>query len=102
MADNTLAIRFSDENYSTRSEVASALGTNLIEPIWNDILQYRKAFRRQISVFDITKVPFTITYVPKLLEKIETLEKSVSEYIVSFGGLKDGSVSQLLEIVRVI
>ena len=94
MADNTLAIRFSDEKYSTRAEVASALGTNLIEPIWNDILKYRKAFRRQISVFDITKVPFTITYVPKLLEKIETLEKSVSEYIVSFGGLKDGSVSQ--------
>lgn len=94
MADNTLAIRFSDENYSTRPEVATALGTNLIEPIWNEILLYRKQFRRQISVFDITKVPFTVTYVPRLLENIETLEKSVSEYIVSFGGLNDGSVAK--------
>ena len=94
MADNTLAIRFSDENYSTRSEVASALGTNLIEPIWNDILLYRKQFRRQISVFDITKVPYTITYVPKILEKIESLEKTISEYIVNFGGLSEGSVAK--------
>ena len=94
MADNTLAIRFSDENYSTRPEVAAALGTNLIEPIWNDILLYRKQFRKQINVFDITKVPFTITYVPKLLEKIESLEKTISEYIVSFGGLSEGSVAK--------
>ena len=94
MADNTLAIRFSDEKYSTRAEVASALGTNLIEPFWNNILLYRKQFRRQINVFDITKVPFTITYVPKLLERIESLEEKVSEYIVSFGGLQEGSVSK--------
>lgn len=94
MADNTLAIRFSDENYSTRPEVAEALGTNLIEPIWNDILLYRKQFRKQINVFDITKVPFTITYVPKLAERIESLEEAISEYIVSFGGLNDGSVAK--------
>ena len=94
MADNTLAIRFSDENYSTRPEVAEALGTNLIEPIWNEILLYRKQYRKQINVFDITKVPFTITYVPKLAERIESLEEAISEYIVSFGGLNDGSVAK--------
>lgn len=94
MADNTLAIRFSDEKYSTRPEVATALGTNLIEPIWNSILLYRKTYRRQINVFDITKVPFTVTYVPKISEKIEDLEKKISEYIVTFGGLQDGSLSK--------
>lgn len=94
MADNTLAIRFSDENYSTRPEVAEALGTNLIEPIWNEILLYRKQYRKQINVFDITKVPFTITYVPKITERIESLEEAISEYIVSFGGLNDGSVAK--------
>lgn len=94
MADNTLAIRFSDEKYSTRPEVASALGTNLIEPIWNTILLYRKTYRRQINVFDITKVPFTVTYVPSISEKIEALEESISKYIVDFGGLVDGSLSK--------
>ena len=94
MADNTLAIRFTDENYSTRSEVMNALGTNLIEPIWNTILLYRKQYRRQINVFDITKVPFTITYVPTILERIERLEENISQYIVDFGGLAEGSVSK--------
>ena len=94
MADNTLAIRFSDENYSTRPEVANALGTNLIEPIWNNILLYRKQYRKQINVYDITKVPFTITYVPKLVERIENVEQDISEYIVSFGGLNDGSITK--------
>ena len=94
MADNTLAIRFSDEKYCTRPEVASALGTNLIEPIWNEILLYRKQFRRQLNVFDIMKVPFTIAYVPSLCEKIERCEEAISEYIVNFGGLQDGSISK--------
>jgi len=94
MADNTLAIRFSDEKYCTRPEVASALGTNLIEPIWNEILLYRKQFRRQLNVFDIMKVPFTIAYVPSLNERIEKCEEAISEYIVNFGGLQDGSISK--------
>ena len=94
MADNSLAIRFSDDKYCTRSEVAEALGTNLIEPIWNSILLFRKTYRRQINLFDITKVPFSITFMPQIMKKIEEIEKSVSEYIVSFGGLQDGSVSK--------
>ena len=94
MADNTLAIRFSDEKYSTRPEVANALGTNLIEPIWNTILLYRKQYRKQLRVFDITKVPFTICFVPKIVSNIESLEERVSEYIVTFGGLNDGSVAK--------
>ncbi len=94
MADNSLAIRFSEEKYCTRAEVAEALGTNLIEPIWDSILLYRKQFRRQIILFDITKVPFSITYMPQIMKNIESVEESVSEYIVSFGGLQDGSVSK--------
>lgn len=94
MADNTLAIRFSDENYCTRSEVAQALGTNLIEPIWNSIVLYRKQYRKQLNLFDITKVPFTIAYMPNILKRIEGVEQNISEYIVSFGGLQDGSVAK--------
>ena len=94
MADNTLPIRFSEESYSTRAEVAESLGTNLIEPIWVTILSYRKQYRKQLNLFDITKVPFTIAYMPKIVEKIEALEESISQYIVNFGGLQPGSVSQ--------
>lgn len=94
MADNTLAIRFSEEKYSTRSEVAEALGTNLIEPIWNTIILYRKQYRKQLSLFDITKVPFTIAYMPGMLKKVEEIEEKISEYIVTFGGLQEGSVAK--------
>ena len=94
MADNSLEYRFSEENYCTRPEVANALGTNLIEPIWNQIILYRKQYRKQINVYDISKVPFTIAYVPTILDRIEKLEEKISEYIVSFGGLQDGSVAK--------
>ena len=94
MADNTLAIRFSEEKYSTRSEVAEALGTNLIEPIWNTIILYRKQYRRQVNLFDITKVPFTIAYMPGIMKRIDELEEKISEYIVTFGGLQEGSVAK--------
>ena len=94
MADNTLAIRFSDENYSTRTEVSKALDTSLIDKIWEDILLYRKQFRKQINLVDITKVPYTITYLPSLIEKIEKVEEQISEYIVAFGGLDEGKVGR--------
>ena len=94
MADNTLAIRFSDEKYCTRPEVAEALGTNLIEPIWNSIVLFRKQYRKQLKLFDITKVPFTIAFMPNILKRIEGVEQSISEYIVSFGGLQDGSLAK--------
>ena len=94
MAEKTLEFRFSEENYCTRPEVAAALGTDLIEPIWNQIITYRKQYRRQINVFDISKIPFSITYFPTLLSRIESLEEKISEYIVNFGGLQDGSISK--------
>lgn len=94
MADNSIEFRFSEEKYCTRPEVANALGTNLIEPFWNQIILYRKQFRKQIAVCDISKVPFTIAYVQSILNRIEELEEKISEYIVSFGGLQDGSVAK--------
>lgn len=94
MADTQLAVRYTDEAYLSRSEVANALGTSLIDPIWNTILSYRNTYRRQLSVFDVTKIKYSICYFPKLGERITALEQKVSEYIVNFGGLTDGSISR--------
>lgn len=94
MNDKELAVRFTDESYLTRAGVSNALGTSLIDPIWNSIVAYRNQFRRQLNIYDVSKIRFSVCYAPKIVEKIEKLEQKISEYIVSFGGLNDGSISK--------
>lgn len=94
MSDNNLAIKYSDESYLTRSELSNALGTSLIDPIWNSILAYRNQFRRQLNLHDVSKIRFSVCYVPKIVERINSLEKKFSEYIVDFGGLGQSSLSK--------
>lgn len=94
MNDNELATRFTDESYLTRAEVSGVLGTSLIDPIWNSILAYRNQYRRRLGISDVAKIPFSLCYAPKIEENVSTLEKKLSEYIVNFGALNDGSISK--------
>jgi hypothetical protein len=53
MGNDDLAIRFSNETYATRSEVAKALHTSLIDSIWTNIIKYRGQFTRYLSLHAI-------------------------------------------------
>ena len=44
MANNELAIRFTETKYSTRSEVSRELKMSLIDNIWSNILSYRSSY----------------------------------------------------------
>ena len=55
MATNNLGVRFTEEVYASRTQVAKALGTNLIDPFWNAIVAYRKPFTSVLPLRDIGK-----------------------------------------------
>ena len=62
MANQNLQVRFTDEKYATRQDVARALGTNLIDPIWAQILEYRKKDSQKLNLADLTKTPYNICF----------------------------------------
>ncbi len=94
MADSNLAVRFTDETYASRPEVAKALGTNLIDSIWNLILSYRKSFSHELNIFDVNKAPFSITLSSNILEKTNSVENKISRACIQYGALKEGSIER--------
>lgn len=77
MSNESLQVRFTDEKYSMRIDVARALGTNLIDGIWNNILEYRKKFSVVLPIKDISKMPLSLT----LGKKVNDLSKDVEAAI---------------------
>ncbi|MEA5061621.1 MAG: hypothetical protein VB015_04345 [Erysipelotrichaceae bacterium] len=50
MASNDLAIRFTEDKYATRTEVAKDLKTPLVDSFWKIIKDYRSNFTRVLSL----------------------------------------------------
>ena len=55
MANNELAIRFTEGKYATKSEVAKELRMSMIDTIWSNILAYRSTFNRYLTIRSIEK-----------------------------------------------
>ncbi len=77
MGNDDLAIRFSNETYATRSEVAKALGTSLIDVIWTNIIKYRGQFTRYLALRSIDHGPLSVVVTPSLNDKINAIERQM-------------------------
>lgn len=91
MANNNLGYRFTEENYSSRSQVARALGTNLIDPFWNSILSYRKEFSKVLPIQDISKFSYNVTFCERVKNDLKEIESQLERYFVSYNKQIDGS-----------
>jgi hypothetical protein len=87
MANSDLSVRFTDETYATRSDVMRALNTSLIDSIWRNIEEYRSRFSRILSLRDIAKRPFRVTFTPNITDKITGLERKFARAMSQFSQL---------------
>lgn len=79
--------KYTIAKYCTRNEVAKSLGTNLIEPIWKQISDYRKLYARSLPIYDAVRQPFLLTYIESTQEKAGLVNEKISKYIVGYGQL---------------
>lgn len=75
MANNDLAIKFSNDVYATKSEVISYMKTPMIDSIWNSILEYRSHFNKILELRHITNSNYSICLTPQINEKVNNIEK---------------------------
>ena len=78
MSNTNLAVRFTDDVYASRQLVARELGTNLIDSIWKDILDYRKQFLITLPLYDVTKSPFSLTLTNSIKVNCRNLKDKIS------------------------
>ena len=66
MANNELAIRFTENKYATKSEVARELKMSIIDNIWSNILSYRSTFNRYLTIKSIEKNQLVVCFCPSI------------------------------------
>lgn len=93
MGANDLNQRYTIEKYCTKMEVAKSLGTNLIEPIWKEILDFRNRLSIVLPIFDTAHVKFFLTYIDLVQGKSSQVNDLLSIYISSYSKLKKGSIA---------
>jgi len=79
MAVNDLAIRFTDEHYATKQDVAKTLGTAIVDALWGTIVTYRSAFARILPIQAMDKQPLQIVLTPSILEKTIAFDRKMTK-----------------------
>ena len=94
MVSSNLAERFSEDSYATRPEVARALGTNLIDSIWNQILDYRKGFQNQTGLVDVYKDPLVVNLCNSVVRRVGVISARFMKAYEDYSALKVGSIER--------
>jgi Fic family protein len=81
MPVNDLAIRFTDEHYATKQDVAKTLGSAVVDALWGTILDYRTTFARILPLQAIDKQPLQIVLTPSILEKVMAFDRKMSKVV---------------------
>ncbi len=77
MANNDLAIKFSNDVYATKKEVAEYMKTPMIDAIWNTVLEYRNHFQVLTKLRHITGSNYSLCLTPAINNRINNVERKL-------------------------
>ena len=86
--------RYTIEKYCTRNEVAKALGTNLIDPIWKEVIDFRRKFAIDLPIFDASHSKFGLTFIDSVQGKTAQANDRVTSYVGGMSKLSSGSIAR--------
>lgn len=87
MAQEDLAIRFSNKMYATKLDVSRTLGISQIDTIWSNIVSYRSHFTNQLEIRNIERTPFNIVLTPLILQNVTSIERKLTKAMVRYAKL---------------
>ena len=74
MADNRLAMRFTEDKYATKLEVGRELKVSSVDTFWSNILSYRSNFYHYLSIRTIEKNMFLFCGCPAVNSRVNNVE----------------------------
>lgn len=94
MANNNLGIRFSEDNYASKNDVARELRTNLIDSIWKDIIKYRTQYQYNLTVTDVSKNFYYITKTSNIVRKNNELTTKFARLLAKTSAWSEDSIEK--------
>lgn len=77
MANNELAIRFTEERYATKAEVARELRIQAIDSFWANILSYRNQYSRYLVLKSVDRSLFSVCLCPSISALLNNVENKL-------------------------
>ena len=91
MAGNDLAMRFTEDKYATKNEVARELKITSVDTFWANILAYRSSFYHYLSIRTIEKKMFLFCGCPAVNALVNNLEMKLIRVNREYGMLSPQS-----------
>ena len=91
MAGNDLAMRFTEDKYATKNEVARELKISSVDSFWANILAYRSNFYHYLTVRSIEKKMFLFCGCPAINSAVNNLEMKLIRVNREYGMLSPQS-----------
>ena len=99
MANNDLAIKFSNDVYANKKDVAEYMKTPMIDSIWNGVLEYRGNFMKLTKLRHITGTQYSVCLTPGVLERVNNVERKLmriySQYLRLINTKSDSNFKRL-------
>lgn len=105
MANNDLGTRFSNNIYATKQDVMQAMKVQIIDSIWNKILDYRSNFTMILGLKDIKGSNYNVCLTPTIAERVNQIERKFLRAMINYNklgkeGKKEFKEKSLLSILR--
>jgi hypothetical protein len=82
-------IRFTEDTYATKEEVASAFNVSNVDFIWNSIVSYRKRLTSTLELPDIDRTKLSLVFTHSLTNKILSYERMLNKAFYEYNSLTD-------------
>ena len=93
MALGDLNQKYTIEKYCSKSDLAKIFGTQIVEPIWNQLVEFRKRLSIDLTLFDASHIKYTYAYIDSTQARTAEVNEQVTKYVVGFSKLQAGSTA---------
>ena len=94
MAGTDLNQKYTIEKYYSKNELSRALGTNLIEPFWKEIIDFRRRFSIELPIYDASHFHFALTFIDTVQGKTAQANDRVSAYVGGISKLSTDTIAR--------
>lgn len=93
MAANDLNQKYTIERYCSKNDLTKLFGTRIVEPIWNELVEFRRRLSTDLPFFDTSRIKYRLIYIDSTQVKTAQTNDHVTAYMSGFSKLQAGSVA---------
>lgn len=94
MAGNDLNQKYTIEKYCSKSDLVKLFGTGIVEPIWNQLNDFRRRLSVEMPIYDASHIKFRLTYIDPMQAKNAQTNDHITAFVGGYAKLQAGTVAQ--------